>query len=161
MKALVQRVAEASVTVEGKLVAKIGPGLLVLVGVRGEDGQKDVAWLARKLPALRIFQDGAGQMNRSVLDVGGSILLVSQFTLYADTRQGNRPSFTAAAHPAVATPLYEGLVHQLRHLMGHARVLTGVFGASMQVRLLNDGPVTVELCSDQQTNVECALSLSP
>lgn len=148
MKALVQRVSEASVEVEGRVVAEIGAGLLVLLGVRGEDGPPDVAWMSRKLPALRIFQDENGQMNRSVCDTGGSLLVISQFTLYADTRGGNRPSFIAAARPEVAVPLYEDLVRQLRERLGASRVATGVFGASMRVRLLNEGPVTVELCSD-------------
>jgi len=148
MKALVQRVAEASVEVDGRIVSRIGPGLLVLLGVRQEDSLEDVAWLARKLPALRIFTDENGQMNKSVADSNGGILVVSQFTLYADTRKGNRPSFIAAARPEVATPLYEELVRQLRAQLGDARVGTGVFGASMKVRLLNDGPVTVELCTD-------------
>ena len=148
MKALVQRVTEASVEVGGRRVSQIGAGLLVLLGVRPEDGPEDVAWLARKLPALRIFTDENGLMNRSVADIRGSILIISQFTLYADTRKGNRPSFLAAARPEVANPLYEDLVRQLRAQLGEARVGTGIFGASMQVRLLNDGPVTVELCTD-------------
>ena len=148
MKALVQRVTEASVEVGGRRVSQIGAGLLVLLGVRPEDGPEDVAWLARKLPALRIFTDENGLMNRSVADIRGSILIISQFTLYADTRKGNRPSFIAAARPEVANPLYEDLVRQLRAQLGEARVGTGIFGASMQVRLLNDGPVTVELCTD-------------
>jgi D-tyrosyl-tRNA(Tyr) deacylase len=149
MKALVQRVTEAWVEVAGRRVAHIGPGLLALVGIRREDGPSDADWLARKLPALRIFEDASGQMNRSVLDVGGAILVVSQFTLYADTRQGHRPSFIAAARPETALPLYENLLAQLRRLLGATRVANGVFGASMQVRLLNDGPVTVELCSEK------------
>lgn len=150
MKALVQRVTEASVEVEGRRVSKIGAGLLVLLGIRAEDGPSDVAWLARKLPALRIFSDANGQMNRSVLDIGGSLLVISQFTLYADTCGGNRPSFIAAARPEQAGPLYEEVVRQLRVMVGESRVETGVFGASMKVRLLNDGPVTVELCSDER-----------
>ena len=148
MKALVQRVAEASVEVDGQMVSQIGPGLLVLLGVRHEDRQEDVSWLARKLPALRIFMDENGQMNKSVSDIGGSILVISQFTLYADTRKGNRPSFMAAARPEIANPLYEELVRQLRAQLGAARVGAGVFGANMKIRLLNDGPVTVELCTD-------------
>ena len=148
MKALVQRVAEASVEVEGRIVSQIGPGLLVLLGVRHEDSHEDVAWLARKLPALRIFTDENGQINKSVTDINGGILVVSQFTLYADTRKGNRPSFIAAARPEVATPLYEELVRQLRAQLGEGRVGAGIFGADMKVRLLNDGPVTVELCTD-------------
>jgi len=148
MKTLVQRVAEASVEVGGRIVSQIGPGLLVLVGVRHEDGPEDVAWLARKLPALRIFPDEDGQMNKSVADTNGSILVISQFTLYADTRKGNRPSFIAAARPETANTLYEELVSQLRAQLGEGRVGAGVFGADMKVRLLNDGPVTLELCTD-------------
>jgi len=148
MKALIQRVTEASVEVDGRRVSQIGPGLLVLLGVRHEDGPGEVAWLARKIPALRIFTDENGQMNKSVADIDGAILIISQFTLYADTRKGNRPSFIAAARPEVANPLYEELVRQLRAQLGAARVGAGVFGASMKVRLLNDGPVTVELCTE-------------
>jgi D-tyrosyl-tRNA(Tyr) deacylase len=147
MKALVQRVTEASVEVDGRQVAQIGAGLLVLLGVRHEDGPEDVAWLARKLPALRIFTDEQDQMNRSVQDIGGGILIVPQFTLYAETRKGNRPSFIGAARPEQANPLFEELVRQLRAQLGESRIGTGVFGADMQVRLLNDGPVTVELCT--------------
>jgi D-tyrosyl-tRNA(Tyr) deacylase len=148
MKALLQRVAEASVEVEGACVARIGPGLLVLLGITHADGPKDVEWLARKIPALRIFEDAQGLMNQSVADIGGSVIVVSQFTLYADTRKGNRPSFIDAARPEQAEPLYRELVRQLRAALGEARVGTGVFGAEMQVRLLNDGPVTVELRTD-------------
>lgn len=147
MKALIQRVSEASVEVDGRRVAEIGPGLLVLLGITHSDGMDDAAWLARKIPALRIFEDEAGLMNRSVLDIGGAVLVVSQFTLYADTRKGNRPSFVAAARPEQAEPLYEALVRHLRGTLGSSRVGTGVFGAEMKVRLLNDGPVTVELLS--------------
>ncbi len=147
MKALIQRVSEASVDVDGRRVAEIGPGLLVLLGMTHSDGMDDAAWLARKIPALRIFEDEAGLMNRSVLDIGGAVIVVSQFTLYADTRKGNRPSFVAAARPEQAEPLYEALVRHLRDTLGASRVSTGVFGAEMKVRLLNDGPVTVELLS--------------
>ncbi len=149
MKALVQRVSEAAVTVAGQTVAQIGPGLLVLLGVRQGDGPADAGWIARKLPELRIFEDAHDQMNRSVRDIGGSVLIVSQFTLYADTRQGNRPGFSAAARPDVATPLYEDVVGRLRLSLGAERVVTGVFGARMRVSLINEGPVTVELCSDR------------
>ncbi|HRR34371.1 MAG TPA: D-aminoacyl-tRNA deacylase [Kiritimatiellia bacterium] len=147
MKALIQRVSEASVEVDGRRVSEIGPGLLVLLGITHSDGMDDVAWLARKIPALRIFEDGAGLMNRSVLDIGGSVLVVSQFTLYGDARKGNRPSFVAAARPEQAEPLYEALVQRLRDTLGASRVGTGLFGAEMKVRLLNDGPVTIELLS--------------
>jgi len=148
MKAWIQRVSEASVTVDEKIVSQIGPGFLVLLGVRHEDGPDDVAWMARKILALRIFMDENEQMNRSVVDIKGSIIVVSQFTLYADTRKGNRPSFIGAARPEQAQPLYEDLVRQLRAQLGEARVGTGVFGARMQVRVVNAGPVSVELCSE-------------
>lgn len=148
MKALIQRVSEASVEIGGRRVAEIGPGFLILLGITHSDGPKDVDWLARKIPALRIFEDEQGLMNRSVTDIGGEVIVVSQFTLYADTRKGNRPSFIDAARPEHAEPLYESLVLQLRQALGAKRVGTGVFGAEMKVRLLNDGPVTVELRTD-------------
>ena len=150
MKALIQRVSEASVEVDGRRVAEIDQGLLVLLGITHSDGMDDVAWLGRKIPALRIFEDEAGLMNRSVQDIGGSVLVVSQFTLYADTHKGNRPSFVAAARPEHAEPLYEALVRHLRDALGASRVSTGVFGAEMKVRLLNDGPVTVELITNSE-----------
>ena len=148
MKALIQRVSEASVEIGGTCTAKIGRGFLILLGITHGDGSKDVEWLARKIPALRIFEDEQGLMNKSVSDIGGSVIVVSQFTLYADTRKGNRPSFIEAARPEQAEPLYASLVRQLRAALGEARVGTGVFGAEMKVRLLNDGPVTVELRTD-------------
>jgi D-tyrosyl-tRNA(Tyr) deacylase len=148
MKALIQRVSEASVDIQGERVAEIGQGLLVLLGITHTDTVADVEKLAAKIPALRIFEDEKGLMNKSVMDIGGSLIVVSQFTLYADTRKGNRPSFIEAARPEQAEPLYEKLVERMRAIMGDARVQTGRFGAEMKVRLLNDGPVTVELHTD-------------
>jgi D-tyrosyl-tRNA(Tyr) deacylase len=136
VRALVQRVSEASVTVSGEEVSRIGPGLLVLLGVRRGDGPDQAERLARKLLALRIFEDEGGLMNRSVADVGGEVLCVSQFTLYGDARRGNRPSFVDAAPAEEAEPLYE----QVRTALGAAG---GVFGARMAVALVNDGPVTL------------------
>jgi D-tyrosyl-tRNA(Tyr) deacylase len=149
MRVLVQRVAEAAVEVEGKTVARIGPGLLCLVGFAAGDGPDDVAWLSHKVTQLRIFEDSAGQMNRSLLDTGGDILAVSQFTLYASTRKGNRPSFSAAAPPALAQPLFDRFVAALSSALGRA-VPTGVFGARMRVALVNDGPVTIGIDSAQR-----------
>lgn len=144
MRALLQRVREARVEVEGAVTGSIGPGLLILVGVARDDSDAAAAHLAAKVANLRIFSDAAGKMNRSVLDVAGGALVVSQFTLYGDTRKGRRPSFDQAAPPAEAKRLYEDFVAELRRL-GVARVETGVFQADMQVHLVNDGPVTV-LC---------------
>lgn len=145
MKALIQRVSEASVEVKGERIAQIGSGLLVLLGITHSDTLEDVDKMARKIPALRIFEDAQGLMNRSVADIHGEIIVVSQFTLYADTQKGNRPSFIAAARPEQAEPLYNALVDRLRLNLGEHRIQTGRFGAEMQVRLLNDGPVTIEL----------------
>ncbi|HKF79447.1 MAG TPA: D-aminoacyl-tRNA deacylase [Thermoleophilaceae bacterium] len=136
MRALVQRVSEASVRVEGEELARIGPGLLVLLGIRRGDGAEEAERVARKLRALRIFEDEEGRMNRSLDDVGGEVLCVSQFTLYGDVRKGNRPSFVEAAPPDDAEPLYE-LVRQALGAQG------GRFGARMSVTLVNDGPVTL------------------
>lgn len=138
MRALVQRVSEAAVSVEGEEVARIGPGLLVLLGVRGGDGPEQADRIAAKLKRLRIFEDAEGRMNLSVDDVGGEVLCVSQFTLYGDARKGNRPSFVEAAAPEVAEPLYE----RVREALG-AR--GGRFGARMRVSLVNEGPVTIML----------------
>lgn len=148
MKALVQRVTQAAVQVDGQTVSEIGEGLLVLLGVRHGDTLAEVDWIARKLMALRIFKDDQGNMNRSVVDINGSLLVVSQFTLYADTSRGNRPGFSNAALPDVAEPLYEALVARLRDQLGMERVGAGIFGANMQVSLVNSGPVTIELCTD-------------
>lgn len=151
MKALIQRVSEASVEVDRKTVSTIGPGLLVLLGITHTDTLADTDKLARKISALRIFHDEQGLMNKSVQDIQGSVIVVSQFTLYADTRKGNRPSFVEAARPEQAEPLYQSLVAHLRETLGNNRVGTGIFGADMKVRLLNDGPVTVELRTDLES----------
>lgn len=144
MRAVIQRVRSASVTVDGAVVGAIGPGLLVLLGIAGEDGPDEVAWMARKIARLRIFPDEAGKMRHAVADLAGGILVVSQFTLLADTTSGNRPSFLAAAPPEVAEPLVAQVVERLRHEAG-VPVATGRFRADMQVALVNDGPVTVVL----------------
>ena len=141
-----QRVREASVTIDGAPVSRIGVGMLVLVGVAGHDMPDDRDWLARKLTELRIFDDARGVMNRSVIDVDGSMLVVSQFTLHASTRKGNRPSWSRAAPPDVAERHFGALVQALAERLGKP-VATGVFGANMQVALVNDGPVTIGLDS--------------
>jgi D-tyrosyl-tRNA(Tyr) deacylase len=146
MRALVQRVSEAAVTVEGRVTGGIGRGLLVLVGITEGDGAEDRDWLARKIAQLRVFDDDAGVMNRSVAECGGDVLAVSQFTLYASTRKGNRPSYSAAARPEVAQPTFDAFVAALAAAIGKP-VPTGVFGAHMAVRLVNDGPVTIWLDS--------------
>jgi D-tyrosyl-tRNA(Tyr) deacylase len=142
MIAVIQRVLEASVTIEGKQYSKIGKGLLVLLGVGQSDTSEDVDWLAKKLVNMRIFEDEEGKMNRSLIDVQGELLVVSQFTLHASTKKGNRPSFIEAAPPDLAIPLYESFVAQCAALMAK-EVKTGVFGAYMKVALVNDGPVTI------------------
>jgi D-tyrosyl-tRNA(Tyr) deacylase len=143
MRALLQRVREARVTVEGELIGAIDHGFLILLGVTHEDGEEQARWLANKIAGLRVFEDEAGKMNLSLLDVGGSVLVVSQFTLYGDARKGRRPSFTAAARPEQAEPLVTFFAQQLRVL--GLTVESGVFGAMMQVELVNDGPVTLLL----------------
>lgn len=145
MRAVVQRVRESSVAIDGNVVGKCGHGLMVLIGVEVGDTEKDLSYIADKVPNLRIFEDEAGKMNRSLLDMGGQILAISQFTLLGDARGGRRPSFIAAARPDTAVPLYEALVEKWRSLGIH--VETGEFGADMQVSLINDGPVTILLDS--------------
>ncbi len=142
MRLVIQRVTHASVDIAGKRKSEIGSGLLILVGVTHDDTAADVAWLAQKTAALRIFDDEAGVMNRSVVDVGGEALVVSQFTLHASTRKGNRPSYIHAAGHELAIPLYEEFCRQLAQAIGR-EVATGEFGANMQVNLVNDGPVTI------------------
>jgi D-aminoacyl-tRNA deacylase len=146
MRAVIQRVSGAGVSVDGRVVASIGPGLLVLLGVETGDTRDDAHWLAEKLVRMRIFPDGEGKMNRDICQAGGSVLLVSQFTLHASARKGNRPSFIRAARPEEAIPLYEAFREQVELLLGHP-LQTGVFGAMMQVSLVNDGPVTIILDS--------------
>ena len=146
MRLVIQRVRSAQVTVGDQLTGQIGPGLLVLAGFAPTDNTTALAWMCRKLVQLRIFGDENGQMNRSVQDVGGQVLVVSQFTLLADARKGNRPSYIGAASPPIAEPLYEQFVAMVAAELGQP-VPTGIFGADMQVSLVNDGPVTIVLDS--------------
>jgi D-aminoacyl-tRNA deacylase len=148
MRAVVQRVSRASVTIRGEVVGQIGPGLLVLLGVGQGDTEADAAYLAEKVCGLRIFEDDQGKMNRSVQDAGGSVLAVSQFTLYGDARKGKRPSFDAAARPELARELYELFVERIRAT--GLRCETGRFQEMMQVELVNDGPVTILLDSGKE-----------
>jgi D-aminoacyl-tRNA deacylase len=143
MKVLLQRVSQATVTVDGRTAGAIGRGFVALVGVTHGDGRPEADWLAGKVAGLRLFEDGAGKMNLSLADVGGAVLIVSQFTLYGDARKGRRPSFTAAALPPQAEPLIDYFAHQLRQY--DLPVATGVFGAHMLVEIHNDGPVTLLL----------------
>jgi D-tyrosyl-tRNA(Tyr) deacylase len=145
MRAVIQRVKESSVAIDGQVVGQCAQGLMVLIGVEEGDTDRDLAYIADKVPNLRIFEDENGKMNRSLQDIGGQILAISQFTLLGDARGGRRPSFTAAARPDTAVPLYEALVEKWRGMGIH--VETGVFGADMQVSLINDGPVTILLDS--------------
>jgi D-tyrosyl-tRNA(Tyr) deacylase len=142
MRVVIQRVFEANVTVEGAVVGQIQKGLMVLVGIVNEDDKSDIEWLSNKIVNMRIFEDEQGVMNKSVLEVGGGILLVSQFTLHASTKKGNRPSYIAAAKPEISVPLYEQMILQLEKDLG-ASIQTGKFGADMKVSLINDGPVTI------------------
>jgi D-tyrosyl-tRNA(Tyr) deacylase len=142
MRAVIQRVTKASVTIDGKINGSIGEGLLVLVGIEDADNDEDILWLSNNIVNLRIFNDEEGIMNRSVLDVEGNILLISQFTLHASTKKGNRPSYIKASKPDVAIPLYEKMIRQLSKDLSK-EIATGVFGADMKVELLNNGPVTI------------------
>ena len=145
MKAWLQRVSSASVSVDGECIAEIGRGYLVLLGVTHSDGEAEADRIAERIPVLRLFTDEKGLMNLSLEEVGGSVIVVSQFTLYADTSRGRRPGCSNAARPEKASPLYERVVARLRERLGPERVGTGRFGADMKVALVNDGPVSVEL----------------
>lgn len=142
MKTVIQRVSSASVTIDAKIVAEIQNGLLVLVGIEDADSQEDIDWLCQKIANLRIFGDENEVMNLSVKDIDGDVIVVSQFTLHASTKKGNRPSYIKASKPEIAIPLYEQFVQQLELELGK-KVQTGIFGADMKVALLNDGPVTI------------------
>jgi D-tyrosyl-tRNA(Tyr) deacylase len=142
MRVVIQRVIEASVTIEGQVVASINNGLLILLGIVDEDNQEDVQWLSSKIANLRIFGDDNGVMNKSIIDTQGDVIVVSQFTLHASTKKGNRPSYIKAAKPPIAIPLYEAFVKQLE-LDLNKKIQTGKFGADMKVALINDGPVTI------------------
>jgi len=149
MRAVIQRVARASVTIAGEVRDQIGAGLLILVAAEEADNDEDIEWLAGKIARLRIFGDDAGLMNRNVQDAGGEVMVVSQFTLFASTRKGNRPSFIRAARPELAIPLYERFLRQLETELGR-RVARGEFGADMKVELVNDGPVTIVIDTKQR-----------
>ena len=146
MRVVIQRVSEASVKVEGNITGQIDQGLLVFVGIEDADSQEDIEWLSNKIINLRIFNDELGVMNKNVLEIGGSILLISQFTLHASTKKGNRPSYIKASKPDFAIPMYTKLIAQLEKDLGK-KLQTGVFGADMKVQLLNDGPVTITIDS--------------
>ena len=148
MKILIQRVTCASVAIDGKVKGEIGRGYMALVGCRTGDTAADAGYLAERMVNLRIFEDDSGKMNKSLADIGGSALLISQFTLYADTRKGNRPGFSLGGNPADAEKLYGEFIARVSALITPERVATGCFGADMKVSLVNDGPVTIELCSD-------------
>ena len=142
MKAVIQRVLQASVSIEGKIFSQIDQGLLVLLGISNEDNENDIVWLSKKIGQLRIFNDENEVMNKSVIDINGDALVVSQFTLLASTKKGNRPSYIQAAIPEIAVPLYKKFVSQLENDL-NKNIKTGIFGADMKVSLLNDGPVTI------------------
>jgi len=149
MRAVIQRVLKASVTIDGKIHSSISKGLLVFLGIENADREEDVKWLSGKIVNLRIFEDTNDIMNESILDQKGEILLVSQFTLHASTKKGNRPSYSRASQPSVAIPVYENMIEQLSSDLGK-QVQTGIFGADMKVDLLNDGPVTIIIDSQNK-----------
>jgi D-tyrosyl-tRNA(Tyr) deacylase len=149
MRAVIQRVKRASVMISGSVQAVIGSGLLILLGIEDTDGADDIKWLSNKLISLRVFNDEDGVMNCSLLETGGDLLLVSQFTLFANTKKGNRPSYIRASKPEIAVPLYQSMVKLLEKDLGK-KIETGVFGADMQVELINDGPVTLLIDTKQK-----------
>ena len=142
MRVVIQRVTEAKVVIDGNVNGEIGKGFMILVGIEEADGAEDIAWLTKKIVNLRVFDDENGVMNRSIMDTGGDILLISQFTLHALTAKGNRPSYIKAAKPEISVPLYEAFIKSLEEAMGK-KIATGIFGADMKVSLTNDGPVTI------------------
>lgn len=146
MRAIVQRVKEANVSTEGESIGSIQSGLLILLGISDNDSQEDIEWMVRKITSMRIFPDDSGQMNKSLNDINGELLIVSQFTLYASTKKGNRPSFTKAAPPSIAIPLYESFIKSAEAAI-QKNCATGKFGTDMQVSLTNDGPVTIMIDS--------------
>lgn len=151
MRAVIQRVTEASCKVDGNIAGQIGTGFLVLLGIEDADTDEDLQWLAQKIVGLRVFGDDNGLMNKALGDVGGDILLISQFTLFAQTKKGNRPSFIRAAKPATAIPLYEKMLAVLERLTGK-KIAAGIFGADMKISLLNDGPVTIIMDTKDKDN---------
>jgi D-tyrosyl-tRNA(Tyr) deacylase len=142
MRAIIQRVSSASCSIEGKISGQIGKGFMILLGIEDNDTEEDLNWLAQKISNMRIFSDENGLMNKALTDVQGNILLISQFTLFASTKKGNRPGFTRSAKPDLAIPFYEKMISELGQLTG-TKIQTGVFGADMQISLVNDGPVTI------------------
>ena len=151
MRAILQRVTQASCTVDGKITGEIGTGFLVLLGIEDADTMEDLQWLAQKVASMRVFGDENGLMNKALADVSGDILLISQFTLFAATKKGNRPGFTRAARPDQAIPMYEQMIRELETLTAK-KVATGVFGADMKISLLNDGPVTIIMDTKDKDN---------
>ncbi|MGF7076283.1 D-tyrosyl-tRNA(Tyr) deacylase [Mucilaginibacter sp. 3215] len=151
MRAVLQRVTQASCMVDGKITGEIGAGFLVLLGIEDADTPEDMQWLANKITGMRVFGDENGLMNKALADVNGNILLISQFTLFAQTKKGNRPSFLRAAKPDKAIPMYEQMVQTLETLTGK-KVATGIFGADMKINLLNDGPVTIIMDTKDRDN---------
>ena len=151
MRAVIQRVSEAACRVDGEITGQIGIGFLVLLGIEDADTGDDLQWLAQKIASMRIFDDGNGLMNKALADVDGNILLISQFTLFAQTKKGNRPSFIKAARPEKAIPMYEQMIKILQEITGK-KIATGIFGADMKVSLVNDGPVTIVMNTKDREN---------